>query len=276
MNAASIARWNGSAWSAVGAGVNNHVDALAVFDDGSGVKLYAGGKFTWAGGVTASHIARWDGAAWSAVTGGGIDGEVEALAVMDDGLGPALYAGGAFANAGGVSAANVARYRGGRWSALGAGVDGEVRGLAAIDPDGPGGWPSRLAVGGDFATAGGIVSPRAAVWDGSAWNGMNGGVDGRVYAIAAFGGSVYAGGAFGNAGAASSPFIGAWAPCVGCYANCDGSAASPVLNVNDFVCFLNRFASGEGYANCDGSTTPPVLNALDFVCYLDRFAAGCP
>jgi hypothetical protein len=40
-----------------------------------------------------------------------------------------------------------------------------------------------------------------------------------------------------------------------CYANCDGSTASPILNVNDFTCFLNKYASGDAYANCDGSTT---------------------
>jgi len=61
-----------------------------------------------------------------------------------------------------------------------------------------------------------------------------------------------------------------------CYANCDGSTTPPVLNVNDFLCFQNRFASGDSYANCDGSTTPPVLNVNDFVCFQTRFAAGCP
>ena len=29
-----------------------------------------------------------------------------------------------------------------------------------------------------------------------------------------------------------------------CYSNCDGSTSPPVLNVNDFICFLNRFAAG--------------------------------
>src|SRR5437763_420412 len=29
-----------------------------------------------------------------------------------------------------------------------------------------------------------------------------------------------------------------------CYANCDASTALPILNVNDFSCFLNRFAAG--------------------------------
>ncbi|MFN0133345.1 MAG: GC-type dockerin domain-anchored protein [Phycisphaerales bacterium] len=61
----------------------------------------------------------------------------------------------------------------------------------------------------------------------------------------------------------------------GCYANCDGSTATPVLNVNDFTCFLNKFAAGDASANCDGSTTTPVLNVNDFTCFLNAFAAGC-
>ena len=61
-----------------------------------------------------------------------------------------------------------------------------------------------------------------------------------------------------------------------CYPNCDNSTTAPVLNINDFICFLNRFAAADTYANCDNSTTPPVLNVLDFGCFLNRFAAGCP
>ncbi|MFN0131096.1 MAG: S8 family serine peptidase [Phycisphaerales bacterium] len=63
---------------------------------------------------------------------------------------------------------------------------------------------------------------------------------------------------------------------VTCYVNCDGSSAAPILNVNDFTCFLNRFAAGDTYANCDGSTIAPTLNVNDFTCFLNRFAAGCP
>jgi hypothetical protein len=62
----------------------------------------------------------------------------------------------------------------------------------------------------------------------------------------------------------------------GCYANCDNSTTSPVLNVADFTCFLQRFAAGESYANCDNSTTEPTLNVADFTCFLQQFAAGCP
>src|SRR5581483_5503690 len=63
-------------------------------------------------------------------------------------------------------------------------------------------------------------------------------------------------------------------PGAACYANCDGSTTAPVLNVNDFTCFLNRFAAGDPAANCDNSTVAPVLNVNDFTCFLNKFAAG--
>jgi hypothetical protein len=76
--------------------------------------------------------------------------------------------------------------------------------------------------------------------------------------------------------------IGGTAPC---YANCDGSTVAPVLNVDDFTCFVNNFALAQqlpheqqitAYANCDGSTTAPVLNVEDFTCFVNRYAQGCP
>jgi hypothetical protein len=69
-----------------------------------------------------------------------------------------------------------------------------------------------------------------------------------------------------------------------CYANCDHSTTPPILNVEDFACFINAFAAGIAlapgeqiphYANCDGSTTEPVLNVEDFICFINAFAAGC-
>jgi hypothetical protein len=61
-----------------------------------------------------------------------------------------------------------------------------------------------------------------------------------------------------------------------CYPNCDGSPSAPNLNVADFICFLNAFASGDAYANCDRSTSPPYLNVQDFNCFLAAFVSGCP
>ncbi len=60
-----------------------------------------------------------------------------------------------------------------------------------------------------------------------------------------------------------------------CIANCDCSAAAPMLTANDFQCFLNKFALGDLYANCDQSTSAPVLTANDFQCFLNAFASGC-
>ena len=103
-------RANGTAraWSALGTGMSQSGDtvrALAVFDDGGGTALYAGGIFTSAGGraSTASRagtaaIGRRSAARASTAR------DVLALAVFDDGAGPALFAGGQFVDAGGVSA----------------------------------------------------------------------------------------------------------------------------------------------------------------------------
>jgi hypothetical protein len=168
------------------------VDALAVYDDGGGPALYAGGAFGFAGGIEVNRIARWDGSAWSplAAPGGvGLDGPVRALAVFDDGGGPALYVGGDFTTAGGVPANNIARWDGAAWSAVsgpaGDGVLGPplagVRALAGFDDGtGPG-----LYAGGDFTTAGGLASYNVGRWactstlfadgfesgDTSAWSG---------------------------------------------------------------------------------------------------------
>ncbi len=60
-----------------------------------------------------------------------------------------------------------------------------------------------------------------------------------------------------------------------CYANCDESTTAPILNVQDFTCFLQEFAQGDDYANCDGSTGIPRLNVQDFTCFLQKFAQGC-
>ena len=105
------------------------------------------------------------------------------------------------------------------------------------------------------------------------------------------GGGASAGGAFTLSGTIGQPDAassaggtlecdgGFWSVLAGttaaCYANCDQSTIPPVLNVNDFSCFLNRYAAGDSYANCDQSTIAPVLNVNDFSCFLNRYAAGC-
>jgi hypothetical protein len=203
-----IAKWNGSAWSALGSGINGWVVALAV----SGTNLYAGGFFTTAGGVPATNIAKWDGSAWSALGSGIVCAyhsdydysSVQALAVS----GTDLYAGGAFTTAGGVPATNIAKWDGSAWRALGSGMGGGYPynanpSVAALVVSG-----THLYAGGAFTTAGGVVANGIAKWDGSACSALGSGMNNYVYALVADGaGHLFVGGNFTLAGTSVSPYI---------------------------------------------------------------------
>ncbi|NQX00695.1 hypothetical protein HQ447_08530 [bacterium] len=195
--ASRIAKWNGSAWSALGSGMNNTVSALAVDDAGN---LYAGGSFTAAGETSANRVAKWNGSAWSEL-GTGMDATVRALAVDNGGH---LFAGGDFTSADGEPANRVARWNGSTWSVLGSGTSSTVHALAL---DGSG----NLYAGGGFTQAGGNPALRIAKWDGSAWSALGTGMDQNVNALAVDGADqLYAGGDFTSAGGLSASHIAKW------------------------------------------------------------------
>ena len=96
--AQKIAAWNGASWAPLNnlsAATVGAIDALALYDDGSGLKLYAGGQSGIVGGASSDGLQRWDGFNWSTVPGwtGAAATVVKALTVFDDGNGPALYFG---------------------------------------------------------------------------------------------------------------------------------------------------------------------------------------
>lgn len=108
-----IAKWNGHRWSDVGGGFSREATSLAVFNDGSGAKLYAAGAFTSAGNVPVDRLARWDGAHWTPCPAGGLTaGTVSRMTTFDpDGDGPLLprlILAGGFQSVGGVPATNFA------------------------------------------------------------------------------------------------------------------------------------------------------------------------
>ena len=55
-----------------------------------------------------------------------------------------------------------------------------------------------------------------------------------------------------------------------CYPDCDESGA---LDIFDFLCFQNAFASGAEDADCDGSGT---LDFFDLLCFQNLFVGECP
>ena len=151
--AKAVAQYDGKAASGFGDGLDIQVNAVAMFDDGSGPALYAAGE-TMTGEKT-QNLVKWDGKAWQGV-GGGVAGPVHALAAMDG----ALYVGGSFSAVGEMEANNIARWDGKTWKALGEGTDDRVKALAVRA--GKGG--SVLFVAGQFMTAGGKDAQRIAAW----------------------------------------------------------------------------------------------------------------
>lgn len=170
----SVARWDGSTWSALGQGIRKEyfgseeiADVLTLKAAGS--SLYAGGMFDLAGSGQAKSIAVWNGATWSPLGGGVSDttyspgelGKVHAIAVD----GANVYAGGVFDKAGVLNASNVARWNGSAWNNMGGGVS---RSFGAVV------YALRVQngavyVGGDFTSAGGANMAALARWTGTRW-----------------------------------------------------------------------------------------------------------
>ena len=200
-----IARWTGTAWEAVGSGLDNgSAYAIVVGPDGT---IYIGGDFTSVSGVAATdNLAAWNGTAWTSISASITGAFVYALAL--DGLGR-LYAGGDFSAIEGV--ANTARiaYRttGGVWTAMGTGGTGGNVFAIVVMPNGD------VVAGGTFTLMGGVANTvRIARWDGSAWNALSTGTPGTaVYVLAADEvGRLYAGGDFTTIGGVTTNYIALW------------------------------------------------------------------
>jgi len=151
------ASWNGASWAPLGGpgqGVfratvtqPGTVHAAAVWDDGSGEKVWMGGQFvlTGAANIAAQNLAWCDGVSWGVPSAGGVTG-----------LAPFGF------------------YNG-------------IEAMAVFDFDGPGGRPASLVVAGQFTGAGGLAVSNLAVldaaWCGAADVGRQGGLakhDGRL------------------------------------------------------------------------------------------------
>jgi hypothetical protein len=253
----NVARWDGTAWNAVGTstanGTNGTVNALVVSGNGD---VYVGGNFSQAGGGLTNNVARWNGTAWNALGSGipnGASSYVLALAVAGNGD---IYVGGQFTQAGGLAANNVARWTGTTWRLLGTGATNGVNGFAdalAVANNGD------VYVGGSFGAAGGLPANRVAKWNGVGWSslgtGAGNGVNSFVGAITvASNGDVYVGGGFSQAGGVQADKVARW----------NGTSWSPVGSgagvINGDISALVVAGNGDLYAGGNFTRLSGVLN----------------
>lgn len=233
-----LAKWNGQDWAPVmspsGAGVDDIVRSLLVFDDGSGEALFVGGDFEQVDNRTANGIARWSGAEWSQLDGPdgiglthriGIGGEVFSMVVHDEGYGEALYVGGRFYLAGGMRAENIARWDGDKWSALvwiaGIGI-GPVSALETYD--------------GTLVAAGRFGTQHVMVWNGAYWDSIGSVEFTSAYTYSSFpvlslkvldsdhGSVLVAGGRFAEISGVTASGIALW----------DGDSWSPIVDADGY------------------------------------------
>jgi hypothetical protein len=152
----SLARWNGTTWSPIGAGGDSPVTnavAYSVFEMPSG-EIFVGGPLR-------NGAARWNGTAWLNF-GTGFDGQISRMIASSTG---GVVAAGSFRQTPNGPAVGIARFDGTTWSPIGTGLGflpsallslpgGEIMAAGAV-PSAGGGWPYTYEV---------------RQWDGTSWN----------------------------------------------------------------------------------------------------------
>jgi hypothetical protein len=251
-----IARWDGSQWHALGAGVDGTIFTSAVHDFQGQPNLFIGGQFTTAGTSSAKHVARWDGSSWYPV-GDQLDGLVEALTSFNDGQGQALYAGGAFTRTATNTLNRVAKWDGTAWNPVGAGFANNTVSAFTIFNDGTG---AALYAGGSFTFSGGSAVRYLARWNGSSWIAAAQGLDHSVNTFSHFLSagrlSLFVGGRFASAGLVGAGHIGQWLTCGAQPGDLDGDA---VVDQRDIQYFS---------ACATGPTIPYTIGSIPPMCTL--------
>lgn len=190
---------------------NDKVQCIVV----DGIYLYLGGQFTIIGGISANKIARYNTSTgeWTALgtglSGTYVGGTAECVAITV--MGGSVYAGGNFADAGGVTVRGIAKWDGSSWSKVGSGAYGGFNNsVTCLANDG-----TTLYAGGNFTHFFIAASPFQTACDyvakftGTTWVVMDSGIQSNCLALELDGaGNLWAG--CGISGFPAYPTIEMW------------------------------------------------------------------
>jgi len=201
-----LALFRGSSWLKISSnlddGSSSSYGVRAVLALPTG-ELLVGGSFRVSGLNDVYNLAKWNGSSWSAVAPSP-SGEVRALAVLPGGD---IAVGGFFQTVGVMSANGVARLSAGGWYSYGVGpgsTPAYVHALVTL-PDG------KLIAGGSFTNRADSKPSNIALWNGTTWTRIGGGLDGPVFHLQTLpDGNLLAGGTFATGSGLTLNNIAKW------------------------------------------------------------------
>ena len=234
-----------------GQGTDNGLrGTVACMAEGPDGKIYAGGSFINAGGVTeADYLARWNPVSeeWEAIVSG-INNTVFSMAFDANGD---LYIGGAFNNVGSTAINYICKitdiYGTPTENTLGTGTNGNVYSIV-IAPNGD------VYAGGAFTLAGGVTNTsRIAKWDGADWNALSTGLNNKVETLAiAPNNDLYIGGTFTDT---AYPYLCKWDgtsfSAVGTNTDIDNHVYALAFAENGLLYVGGSFTNAGGITNAD-------------------------
>ncbi|MCP4028217.1 MAG: hypothetical protein GY736_18185, partial [Sphingomonas sp.] len=262
-----LARWDGSEWSRVGAGMafrHDYGDLVQTVTSYDG-DLFIGGKNTGARSVSYQEddcygTVLYDGGDILPMAPG-LDPTFTSLVYQGD-----LYVGGEF-NPSGLGLSRIARRGPAGWEALGAGVSQSAFSGAVYDLTE---WQEKLILGGKFSQADGLTCDNLVAWDGAAFSLVDDAdFSSDILAVCGFAGDLVVGGKFTSIDGAPMGRIARWDGLS--WTNMNGGFDDYVecLEVWDGELYAGgRFSSADGVgtarvARWDGAAWQPLGMGMD-------------